>query len=109
MNTSLLLIQDNFTLVRIPLTQKIEKTVFSAEFTGPYKLNDPLLILRGLEKFERMSPPEEGYPRKVFSNISRLRQGRRSWEAHRIVNHDLLMERSATNMPRRELSSFCSS
>ena len=51
-----------------------------------------------------MSPPEEGYAKKVFSNISRLRQGRRSWEAHRIVNHDLLMERSATNMPRRELS-----
>ena len=63
-----------------------------------------MLLLRGLEKFERLAPPEEGFARKVFSNISRLRQGRRSWESHRIANHDLLMEKSSTNMPRRELS-----
>ena len=83
----------------------LRKLIFTlAEFAGPYRKNDPLLLLRGLEKFERLAPPEEGFARKVFSNISRLRQGRKSWEAHRVVNHNLLMEKSSTNMPRRELS-----
>ena len=76
----------------------------SAEHMGPYRQNDPLLLLRELEKFERMAPPERGHVKKVFSNITRLRQGRKSWESHRLTNHDLLMERSATNMSRRELS-----
>ena len=71
---------------------------------GPFRAQDPLLILRGLEKFERLSPPEEGNAVKAFSNITRLRQGRKSWEGHRITNHDLLMERNATNMTRRDLS-----
>ena len=79
-------------------------TAFLAEFAGPFKEKDPLLLLRELEKFERMAPPEEGYAKKVFSNITRLRQGRKSWECHRFVNHDLLMRRESTNMTRRELS-----
>ena len=74
------------------------------EAIGPRPKQDPLTLLRETEKFHLYLQPERGEAKKIFSNTTRLRQGRKSWEQHRLVNHDLLVPTAATSITRRDMS-----
>ena len=61
-------------------------------------------MLRESERFHRYLQPGAGVVSKEFSNTTRLRQGRRSWQQHRLANHDLLLPACATNMTTKDMS-----
>ena len=90
--------------IRIPGKDNHRKKLFSAEAIGPRPKQDPLTLLRETERFHRYLQPETGTVNKVFGNIVRLRQGRKSWQQHRLTNHDLLLPACATNITARDMS-----
>ena len=61
-------------------------------------------MLRESERFHRYLQPEHGVVKKVFSNLTKLRQGRKSWQQNRLSNHDLLIPACATNVTARDMS-----
>ena len=71
---------------------------------GPRPRQDPLALLRESERFHRYLQPEYGVVKKVFSNLTKLRQGRKSWQQNRLTNHDLLVPACATNVTARDMS-----
>ena len=81
--------------------RKTKKNIINrnlAEKYGPYKRGCPTYILKGMANYQKLQPPIKGEVKKVFSNVTKLRNNSRSWESHRTANHNLMLNAQADNM-----------